>query len=173
LPAECDLVVGFSDLSGFRRFSEQAKPLDIMAMLKGHFALTAKIIENAGGRFFKAIGDAGLFGFPLDRADDAVWSCFAVQRECEALLASAGFHTRVAIKLNVGVVAIDLLGAPGRETLDILGKEVNVAASLASTGFTITPALFRRLASSTRCHFKKHTPPISYIGVSDQRPRGK
>jgi class 3 adenylate cyclase len=171
LPGEYELVVGFSDLNGFQRFTEQARPLDVMAMLKGHFTLTAKIIESAGGRLFKAIGDAGLFGFPIDRVDDAVEACFAVQRECEAFLANAGFHTRVVMKLNVGVVAVDMLGPPGRETLDVLGKEVNVAASLASTGFTITPALFRRLTSSTRCHFRKHTPPISYIGVSDQRPR--
>jgi class 3 adenylate cyclase len=171
VPAECDLVVGFSDLNGYRRYAEQASPLDVMAMLKGHFALTAQIIEGAGGRFFKAIGDAALFGFPVDRVDAAVEACLAVQRDCEAFLAKAGFHTRVAMKVNVGVVAVDVLGPSGRETLDVLGKEVNVAASLASTGFCVTPALFRRLAPATRSYFRKHTPPISYIGVSDQRPR--
>jgi class 3 adenylate cyclase len=172
LPAEYDLVVGFSDLNGFQRFAEQAEPLAVMAMLKGYFALTATIVENAGGRFFKAIGDAALFGFPAARVDDGVAACFALQHECEAYLANAGFHTRVVIKLNAGIVAVDLVGAPGREALDVLGKEVNIAASLASSGFSVTPALFRRLAPATRTYFRKHTPPVSYIGVSDQRPRG-
>jgi len=35
---------------------------------------------------------------------------------------------------------------------------------------TITPALFRKLSPAKRQHFKKHTPPVSYIGIDDPRP---
>jgi len=34
----------------------------------------------------------------------------------------------------------------------------------------LTASAFRALKPETRTLFKKHTPPISYIGVEDRRP---
>jgi len=51
---------------------------------------------------------------------------------------------------------------------DVFGHAVNIAALLTSDGLALTPQVFRRLTPQTRRHFKKHTPPISYISVEDR-----
>ena len=71
---------------------------------------------------------------------------------------------------DLGPVAIDLVGSPGEEIIDVYGKTVNVAATLPSSGLAVTPAVFRSLQAETRKLFKKHTPPISYIDADDPRP---
>jgi len=43
---------------------------------------------------------------------------------------------------------------------DVFGHAVNIAALLTSDGLALTPQTCR--------HFKKHTPPISYISVEDR-----
>ena len=62
------------------------------------------------------------------------------------------------------------VGSPGEEIIDVYGKTVNVAASLPSAGLAMSPAVFRSLEPATRQLFKKHTPPVTYIGVDDARP---
>ncbi len=71
---------------------------------------------------------------------------------------------------DLGPVAIDLVGSPGEEIIDVYDKTVNVSAPLPSSGLAITPAVFRSLQAETRKLFKKHTPPISYIDADDPRP---
>jgi hypothetical protein len=52
---------------------------------------------------------------------------------------------------------------------DVIGKAVNVAAMLDSTGVTVSTETFRKLGSDVRARFKKHTPPITYIRLQDPR----
>jgi len=171
VPTERELVIGFHDLTGFMRQADKAEPLDLLALMAGYFGLTGRIVEDAGGRLIKTIGDAGLVAFPADGVDAAVRAMQAVQAEGDAWLAQHDFKSAAIVKLHLGPVAIGKVGAPGHEVLDVYGKTVNVAATLQSTGFAMTPAVFRRLSPSARTAFKKHTPPISYIDADDRRPR--
>jgi len=52
----------------------------------------------------------------------------------------------------------------------VLGKAINVAASLEGTGVTLSAEAFRKLAPELRTRFKKHTAPITYIRLGDSRP---
>jgi hypothetical protein len=53
----------------------------------------------------------------------------------------------------------------------VLGRAVNVTAGLEGSGVTLSVEAFRRLGSELRGTFKKHTPPITYIRLQDQRVR--
>jgi class 3 adenylate cyclase len=170
LPCEQELLVGFYDLKGYMRQSETTEPLALLEMMSGYFALTGRIIGEAGGRLIKTLGDAGLVAFPAELTDDGVRSIQKVQIEGRDWLAARGWHSRVVVKLHLGPVAVGRVGGPGEEIIDVHGKTVNVAASLPSTGLSISPAVFRGLAPEMRQLFKKHTPPITYISVDDTRP---
>lgn len=170
MPTERELLVGFYDLAGYMRHAEKTPPQELLATMAGYFALTGQIVGDAGGRLIKTLGDAGLVAFPAEAADAGVAALRAVQSAGRDWLATHGFRTSIVVKLHLGPVAIGRVGSPGEEIIDVYGKTVNVAASLASTGFAITPAVFRGLTPEMRRQFKKHTPPISYIDSGDLRP---
>jgi class 3 adenylate cyclase len=168
LPSEHEMLVGFYDLTGYTRYSEKRQPLDLLKMMAGYFALTGDIIMEGGGRLIKTLGDQGLVAF-FD-ADAGIAALMRVQKEGDAWVAAQGYKSNAVVQLNFGPVALGMVGARGQEILDVYGKTVNVAAVLPTRGFAMTPAAFRALKPETRKLFKKHTPPVSYIGVEDKRP---
>ena len=170
MPAERELLIGFYDLSGYSRFIETVEPPKLLDVMAGYFALTGRILKDAGGRLIKTIGDAGLAAFPSDAVDGGVRAFQSVQTQGRAWLAQYDYQTHVVVKLHLGPVAIGRVGSPGEEIMDVYGKTVNVAAVLPSTGLAMTPAVFRSLQPETRTLFKKHTPPVTYIDSSDRRP---
>ena len=170
VPTEHELLVGFYDLSGYTRYIEQTEPRQVLETMAGYFALTGQILGDAGGRLIKTIGDAGLAAFPIDAVDAGVRAFQAVRSNGREWLMQRGYKTDAIVKLHVGPVAIGKVGGPGLEIIDVFGKTVNVAATLPSTGLAMTPAVFRSLQAETRTLFKKHTPPISYIDVTDHHP---
>jgi len=171
LPTERELLIGFYDLFGWMRLTDRVEPARLLETMAGYFTCTGRIVEEAGGRLIKTIGDAGLAVFPAELVDAGVLAFQAVQSQGDAWLAEQGIASHAIVKLHLGPVAIGLVGGPGREIVDVYGKTVNVAATLSSTGLAMTPAVFRRLAPATRTLFKKHTPPITYIDLDDRRPR--
>jgi len=170
LPCEQELLIGFYDLTGYTRQAEASEPQPLLELMSGYFALTGRIIDEAGGRLIKTMGDAGLVAFPAALADAGVRTLQAVQAQGRDWLAPRGWRSRVVVKLHLGPVAIGRVGSPGEEIIDVYGKTVNVAASLPSAGLAMSPAVFRSLEPATRQRFKKHTPPNTYIGVDDARP---
>ena len=170
VPTECELVIGFYDLTSFMRHADKTEPRELLDTMAGYFALTGGIVQDAGGRLIKTIGDCGLVAFPAELVDPAVHALQAVQSRGDPWLAEHGLKSRAVVKLHLGPVAVGRVGAPGDERLDVYGKTVNVAATLPSEGFAMTPAVFRRLSPASRTAFKKHTPPISYIDAADARP---
>jgi class 3 adenylate cyclase len=129
------------------------------------------IIARAGGRLIKTLGDAGLAAFPAAEAEAGVDAFQQLRAEGRAWLGERGFQCRTIVKLHLGPVAVGRVGSPGEEILDVYGKTVNVAARLDSTGLAMTPAVFRSLSAEARSHFRKHTPPITYIDAEDRRPK--
>jgi len=170
VPTERELLVSFYDLRGYMRYAETAEPRQLLDTMSGYFTLTGRIIQDAGGRLVKTLGDAGLAAFPADFADTAVRAFQSLQSQGRDWLGERGYKSHVVVKLHLGPVAIGRVGGPGEEIIDVYGKTVNIAASLPSTGLAMTPAVFRSLQPETRKLFKKHTPPITYIDASDPRP---
>jgi hypothetical protein len=170
-PTECELFVGIYDLTQYTVFSERTEPLRLLEVVANYHALINKIIEAAGGILIKPIGDAGLFAFPAEETDAAVTAIETMLDEGDAWLANEGYPGRARFVAHVGTAAVGLIKSQGQERLDIIGKTVNIVGSMRGYRFTITPAVFRRMSPLLRKRFKKHTPPASYIGIDDPRPR--
>jgi len=172
LPTERELIVGMYDLRGYTLYCERteaSRALDVMAR---YCSLAGEIIHRAGGLLIKPIGDAGLFAFPGDEADAAVEAIKELQAVGDPWLASEDYAGRVRTVVHAGMAAIGLMGGPGREQIDIIGKTVNIVGAMRSEGyFSITPAVFRKLSPANRKLFRKHTPPVSYIDLDDPRPK--
>lgn len=71
-PCTCDLVIGIFDLRGYTAYCQRVDALRALEVMAGYTALAARIVEQAGRRFLKAIGDAGLFVFFEGDADKAI-----------------------------------------------------------------------------------------------------
>ena len=170
-PTELELVVGFYDLVGYTRFSERTEAMPLLELMTGYTAMMGKCVQDAGGVFIKPIGDAGLFAFQGDQADIAVETSDRMLTESEAWLGTVGYPNTSRLGLHAGPVAVGRIGAPGEERLDFIGKTVNIGARLVTQRMTVTPAVFRKLSPDNRKRFKKHTPPVSYIGVDEPRPK--
>lgn len=171
VPSEHEFVVGLYDLTRYTAYCERntsARALDLIAR---YHALAGRIIHDSGGLLIKAIGDAGLFAYPSSQADGAIAAVQRLRAEGDTWLASEGFPGYARTVMHVGEVSVGPIGGPGREQLDIIGRTVNTVGAMRTAGaLAITPDLFRRLSPSSRRLFKKHTPPVSYIGVDDPRP---
>lgn len=170
-PTEVELLVGIYDLTQYTVFSERTPVSRLLDVMAGYHRLLAGIIEDAGGLFIKTMGDAGLFAFPAAQADDGVRSIHKMLDDGDAWLKTQGYPGRARFAVHVGPVAIGRMGVQGHEVLDIFGSTVNIVGSMQSYRLAITPAAFRALPPELRASFKKHTPPVSYIGEDEPRPR--
>lgn len=172
LPAQCDALVGVYDCHWLAHYAEKSQSLDeVLAVMAGFYAVTGEIVDGGGGRLVKTLGDSGLAIFTAERADDGVHALRKVKEVGEEWLGRRGYKSRIAVKADVGPVVLGLVGAPGREVMDVYGRPVATAFTMPSTGFSMTGGVFRTLAPGTRTLFKKHTPPIRYIAAEDMRPR--
>ena len=134
MPTEQELLIGFYDLSGYTRYAEHTEPQRLLDVMAGYFALTGQIVQDAGGRLIKTLGDAGLAAFPAEQADPAVRAVQALRSKGRDWLAQHDYKSNVVVKLHLGPVAIGKVGSPGEEIIDVYGKTVNVAATLPSAG---------------------------------------
>jgi len=171
LPAQCEALVAFYDCHWLNQYAEKVGAAAVMSAMSGYFNVTGQIIKDAGGKLIKTMGDNGLVVFPAELVDDGVLALQDVQRQGESWLAQRGTKSRVTVRMDLGPVMLGLVGGPGDEIVDVFGKPVAQAYLLPCNGFSMSPAVFRGLAPETRTLFKKHTPPIRYIGVDEHHAR--
>jgi adenylate cyclase len=162
---ETTLLIAFADLTGFTVTARRLKSTDLAAFVQSHYERTTARIEGAGGRVVKYIGDAALICFPENLAGTGILTLLEYKRETDRWLASVGYPGQVVVKAHVGTVIAGDYGTGSSARFDIIGAEVNLTAVMESRGFALTAQAFRALGPEGRSHFKKHTPPISYIPV--------
>ncbi len=167
-PHEVDLLVSFSDISGFHRATRKYRPEEVFGLLSGYYELFGDIIEGAGGRIIKFIGDSTLFVFSANQVDVGVRTIKELQQAGNAWLHDNGMSCSQYFKAHFGPVMAGPIGTRGDKRLDVFGETVNIAATLKATGIALTPQVFRKLEPETRKLFKKHTPPITYIPVEER-----
>jgi len=91
----------------------------------------------------------------------------ALKEQGDRWIVERGLQSRHIVKAHFGPVTCGPIGTRGDKRFDLFGETVNIAATLPANGLAITPQLFRKLATDTRQHFKKHTPPITYIPLAE------
>jgi len=165
---ERDLVVAFFDLSAFMRYCRVAPMATVVTNLAAYYEWVGEVVSAGGGQVVKFIGDAGLLVYPAAQADAAVNNLLRLKTEGDAWWKARNVATENILKAHCGSAFCGEFGARKDKRFDAFGEAVNTAAVLPSNGFALTPTLFRALSPATRKHFKKHTPPITYIPVGER-----
>ena len=160
-------LVACSDLTGYAKFTAKKSEEEIFQLLSDYYELVGDVIAPAHGKVIKYMGDAALMLFPETAVDAGVRALLDLQSRGDRLLSDRGAACRQHIRVHFGPMCVGPLGARDDKRLDVIGATVNTMFMLKTTGFALTPEVFRKLTPVTRKLFKKHTPPIAYIPVAE------
>ena len=164
---EKNLLVAFFDLSRFMRDVRPLSSHELFNLMSDYYEFVGDIIEQGNGTLVKFIGDATLVVFDEDNVDNGVLTIKSLKEQGDAWLANRGLGARHIVKMHFGPVTCGPIGTKFEKQFDVFGETVNTAATLSANHLAITPQVFRKLSAETRKHFKKHTPPITYIPVDE------
>lgn len=162
-PNESELLVAFSDLDLFSKYSRTLTDAEVFALMNDYFEFAGEVIESGGGKAVKFMGDAILAVFPGEGADAGVRALLRLKSDGDAWFAGRGAPCTHRIKAHLGRAVIGPVGTPGDKRPDVYGQAVNTAATLRSDGLAISVQAFRALSPATRKLFRKHTPPAAYV----------
>ena len=167
--SETPLLVVFVDLTRFGAQSQRVDDVELADALDAYYEQIGAAVQDAGGRLVKFVGDGAVIVFAEDRVDRGVEMLLALKEAVDRSMAQRGWECRLIAKAHFGTAVTGPFGLAGDKRHDVIGKTVNIAAMLDSTGVTLSVAAFRRLSPALRRRFKKHTPPITYIRLEDPR----
>lgn len=134
------LGIVFFDLARFARWVEGRTHLEVAAFLQSFYEQAAEVLEPAGVRIVKFMGDAGLGVFEPGRAADVVAALDALRARVRRAGDAESFDTDLTSKVHVGSVVTGTFGAPGAARFDVMGPAVCEAARLPGHGLVISEA---------------------------------
>jgi class 3 adenylate cyclase len=171
LRQESSLLIAFVDLTRYMAQSQRVSDAELADTIDEYYRQVSATVEKASGRVVKFIGDAALVIFREDGVDRGVQALVDLKDSVDRLMEARGWECRLTAKAHFGTAVAGAFGPSGGQRFDVIGKAVNVAASLDGSGVTLSVTAFRKLGPDLRRRFKKHTPPISYIRTEDPRRR--
>ena len=129
-----------ADLRGFTHLSTKLPPDATAELINRYYDAVVPAITGHGGEVLKFIGDAVLAIFPTDRVgeDAAVFAALDAARAAlnepvaPFVSGEASFPIRYGIALHVGEAAFGNVGSGDRLDFTVIGRDVNVAARIAS-----------------------------------------
>jgi adenylate cyclase len=154
------VVVFFSDIRDFTKFSEGHTPEEVVDMLNEYFQIMVGIINKNGGIVDKFIGDAimAVWGAPSGTPEDpqkAVRACVDMRSALEKLNESRGERGKIPIKIGMGLhfgeAISGTIGSDERMEYTVIGDTVNQAARIEAstkafgTDLLISDALFEAI----------------------------
>ena len=169
--SETPQLIVFVDLTRFAAQSQRVDDVEIADTLDAFYEQVDASVQGAGGRVVKCMGDAVLIAFDEAHVDRGVESLLSLKEAVDHSMAQRGWACRLVVKAHFGTVVAGPFGRAGDKRYDVIGKTVNVAATLEATGVALSVAAFRKLEPALRRRFKKHTPPVTYIRLEDRRVR--
>jgi class 3 adenylate cyclase len=162
------LLVVFCDLTNYARISRKLDETEIFMYLSNIYEIIGEIIEPSNGRIIKFIGDAVLITFEENDIDKGIIALKRLKTEIDSYNQKLKYESQLIIKAHFGQVAAGRSGTKNKKMYDLFGNVVNISATLPSNGYSISVEAFRQLKPETRKLFKKHTPPITYIGIDEK-----
>jgi class 3 adenylate cyclase len=168
--APTPLLIVFLDLTRFAAQSQRVEDVELADTIDDYYEHVATAIHDAGGTTVKFIGDATLAVFPEDAVDAGAQMMLDLKESVDRMMTARGWECRLNAKAHFGSAIAGDFGSSGRKSFDVIGQAVNTAAVLQSSGVTLSTDAFRKLSPEMRKHFRKHTPPVTYIRLDDPRP---
>lgn len=163
-----DLLVVFTDLSNFFTIFSSERGQEMVDYISWFYETTGDCVEEAGGKVVKFEGDSALIVFEDTLIDAGINAMFKLKQIVDQMNSELDYKSQMKIQAHFGSVLTGSFGTRKNKQFDIHGETINIAARLKSAGFTISPETFRKLKPETRKLFKKHTPPITYIGAGER-----
>jgi adenylate cyclase len=167
--SETSLLVVFVDLTRFWAQSQRVDDVELADALDAYYEQVGAAVQGAGGRVVKFLGDGALIVFREDRVDQGVEMLLALKDAVDEAMATRHWECRLAAKAHFGPAVAGPFGLSDDKHYDVLGKTVNTAAMLDSTGVTLSVPAFRKLSPALRKRFRKHMHPVIYIRNEDSR----
>ncbi len=164
------MLIAFADFTRYTAIAARADDAAVADLLDEYYHRLWEHVARGGGRVVKFIGDGALVVFPEDRVDDGVLALLAAKAEVDGWFDARGYDARLIVKAHFGSAIAGPFGPAGAAQFDVIGNDVNIAATLATRSFALSAEAFRKLAPATRKRFKKHTPPVTYIRTEDRHP---
>ncbi|MFZ5628007.1 MAG: adenylate/guanylate cyclase domain-containing protein [Spirochaetota bacterium] len=130
-----NVVLLFSDIRGFTRYSEKRDPREVIMNLNTLLGKQAEIIEAFGGDIDKFVGDEIIAIFEGDLAEQlAVKAALEIQKMVSQNHTGLSFDPvlKVGIGIASGEVMMGNIGSAGRQDFTIIGSNVNLAARICS-----------------------------------------
>ena len=168
--SELSLLIAFADITHYTTIARRLDQRSLADFADGFYERVEAKVDESGGAVVKFIGDAALIVYPENCADAGVRALLELKHDVDHWLSGQHLDARLLIKASFGNVVAGPFGGRGKKRFDVIGAEVNAAATLETRGFALSVAAFRVLEPETRKRFKKHTPPVTYIPLDAARP---
>lgn len=146
-PTECDVVVVFTDFTGFAKGCQNKSNREIFEMMSEYYELVGDMIDAGGGKIIKFIGDSTLMVFPAEIAKQAVETLKELKEKSDAWLIEQGIDGQLQVKAHVGPVMCGLIGTKHDKRLDVFGNTVNQTALLNTGNFVLSTELNVKITS--------------------------
>lgn len=171
---EQNVVVLFSDLRGFTRFSEELEAADLVRELNALLAAQAEAVLSAGGDVDKFVGDAVMAVF-LDeeaRGDGPAKALACAEEMMRRVAAKTAIDGGSALALGVGIhrgrAVVGAVGSDVRRDFTAIGHTVNLASRLcgkaAGWEILVSGDFFDALPVGVQGRFAR-TPPLEFKNV--------
>ena len=144
---ELTLVMAFADPTKFVKICEGKSSRDIFNLMSAYFELAGDIIEKAGGKIVKFMGDAVFVVFPSDNPSIAVNSLHELKSKAETFFSKQGVESVLQVKVHIGSITCGLIGTKKLKYFDVMGQEVNKTAMLQGGDFVISKELQEQIQS--------------------------
>jgi class 3 adenylate cyclase len=162
------LLIVFGDITRFTVNARGKPSLELAELMNDYFLRAGALVRASNGRIVKFMGDAFLAVWAEADAPRGVAALQAIKRGVDAFFAERKWDSRLVVKAHFGEAVAGPFGDDGR--FDLIGSEVNVAATLPARTIALSAEAFRCLSTEDRTAWKKHTPQVVYIPSEDPRP---
>lgn len=136
-----EVTLLFADIRGFSDATERLSPEKALAALNNYYDVMIDVVKKFNGTIDKLMGDEMLvtFGVPKTREDDieralacALSMQLAMAEVNERNQAQRLPEMQLGIGVNTGEVMVGNVGSDKHASFSVVGKEVNLAASIES-----------------------------------------
>jgi len=154
-----DIVIFFSDIRGFTRYSENEKPEVVVENLNKLFELQAKIIHKYDGIIDKFVGDEIMAMFPKNASQGAVQAGLEIQ---QAIKDNQDVNFDVGVGVHYGEALLGSIGTHDRRDYTVIGNIVNTGARFCSAAkggeVIISDVVYQQLDDALKQRFTLSEP---------------